>query len=469
MAELRQLQALLDGLAAPTELRGRVAAVRGDVVELRGLGGFAAVGRDGTVLTPDTAPVSGEVIGFADGASVMMLHGAALGIAPGTPVRLDAPPTLHPHPAWLGRVIDAQGRAMARGETAPLTAGARAYPLKASPLPAQERRRLGARLDTGVRLIDTALPLCRGQRVGIFAGSGVGKSTLLGMLARHSDVDVNVIGLIGERGREVNEFIEDTLGPDGLARSVVVVATSDQPPLLKRRAAYLTLALAEYFRDQGQHVLCLLDSVTRFAEAQREIGLAGGEPPTTKAFPPSTFTELAALMERAGPGRDDPSCGDITAIFTVLVQGGDMDEPVADAVRGILDGHVVLERAIAERGRYPAVNLLKSVSRSLPGAHSADEYALLRAAKRLLADYDKMATLIRLGAYQTGADPEVDRAIALHPALEDFFAQTIDEATPSAASFAGLAEIVGAEGFGGSAPAGGPAAPALPVPRKGSA
>jgi flagellum-specific ATP synthase len=323
-----------------------------------------------------------------------------------------------------------------------LPGGETAYSLKGRPPAAFARRRVGARIETGIRGIDTLLPLCRGQRLGIFAGSGVGKSSLLAMLARHVAVDVIVIGLIGERGKEVNEFLEDTLGPDGMARSVTVIATSDEPPLVKRQAARLTLTVAEFFRDQGRQVLCLFDSITRFADAQREIGLASGEPPTTRAYPPSTFGEMAALLERAGPGRRNDSQGDITAVFTVLVQGGDMDEPVADAVRAILDGHVVLDRSIAERGRFPAIDVLKSVSRALPACHSAAENALALATRKAIADYEAMATMIRIGAYRTGSDAETDRAIQLHPELESFLAQPIAERVSQTDSFAELGRIM---------------------------
>jgi flagellum-specific ATP synthase len=247
------------------------------------------------------------------------------------------------------------------------------------------------------------------------------------MIARYAHADVNVIGLIGERGREAREFIEDDLGAEGLARSVVVVATSDQPPALRRQAALTAMAIAEHFRDQGKDVLCLMDSITRLALAQREIGLAAGEPPTTKGYPPSVFAELPRLLERAGPGA---GAGSITGLFTVLVDGDDFNEPVADAVRGILDGHVVLDRAIAERGRYPAINILKSVSRALPRCNSDAENDVIRRARRLLAVYDDMAELIRLGAYQTGSDAEIDRAIRLMPALEAFLSQGKDEPGP---------------------------------------
>jgi flagellum-specific ATP synthase len=290
-----------------------------------------------------------------------------------------------------------------------------------------------------VRALNTFLTCCHGQRMGIFSGSGVGKSVLLSMLARNVEADVAVIGLIGERGREVQEFLQDDLGEAGLARSVVVVATSDEPPLMRRQAGYLTLAVSEYFRDRGQQVLLLMDSVTRFAVAQREIGLATGEPPTAKGYTPTVFAELPRLLERAGTG---PGEGTITAIVSVLVEGDDHNEPIADAVRAILDGHIVMERAIAERGRYPAINVLKSVSRSMPRSADPAYLDVLARARRLMATYADMEELIRLGAYRPGTSPEVDEAIGLNPALEAFLAQDKAESTGLADGYRRLEQIL---------------------------
>src|SRR3982750_2319781 len=322
------------------------------------------------------------------------------------------------------RVINARGEPI--DGKGPLPQGPSPMPYRNSPPPAHSRKRVGTPLDLGVRSLNTFLTCCRGQRLGIFAGSGVGKSVLLSMLARNVDADVSVIGLVGERGREVQEFLQDDLGDDGLARSVVVVATSDEPALMRRQAAYLTLAIAEYFRDQAQHVLLLMDSVTRFAVAQREIGLATGEPPTAKGYTPTVFAELPRLLERAGTG---PGEGTITGIFTVLVEGDDHKEPIADAVRAILDGHIVMERAIAERGRFPAINVLKSVSRSMPRSADPAYREVLARARKVMATYADMEELIRLGAYKAGTNPEVDEAVRLYPQLEAFLAQDKAEAT----------------------------------------
>ncbi len=275
--------------------------------------------------------------------------------------------------------------------------------------------------------------------MGIFSGSGIGKSVLLSMMAKYTNSDVNVIGLIGERGREVQEFIEDDLGPEGLARSVVVVSTSDESALLRRQGAHLTLTLAEYFRDRDKHVLCLIDSITRFAMAQRDIGLSGGEPPTSKGYTPTVFAELPKLLERAGPGTGE---GTITGLFTVLVEGDDHNEPVSDAVRGILDGHIVLERSIVERGRYPPVNVLRSISRSMPDCNSEEENRLIGRARGMISVYEDMAELIRIGAYRSGTDPSVDEAIEHRDAIEAFLGQDRHEGSDLAGGYGELLEII---------------------------
>jgi len=297
------------------------------------------------------------------------------------------------------------------------------------------------KLNLGIRSINIFLTCCRGQRMGIFSGSGVGKSIVMSMLARNSQADVNVIGLIGERSRELQEFIEDDLGEEGLKRSVIVVATSSEYALLRRQSAYLTMAIAEYFRDQGKDVLCLMDSITRFAMAQREIGLSAGEPPTSKGYTPTVFAELPKLLERAGQGKAGQ--GSITGLFTVLVEGDDTNEPISDAVRGILDGHITLDRAIAERGRFPAVNILKSVSRTLPDCNTEQENALVQVARGLLATYEDMAEMIRLGAYRKGSSAEVDQAIKYYQPIENLLRQRKDETTTLDQGYDDLAAVLG--------------------------
>jgi flagellum-specific ATP synthase len=343
----------------------------------------------------------------------------------------------------------------------PLPEGPFATPLKGTPPPAFSRRRVGAMLDTGVKTIDCFTPICRGQRMGIFAGSGVGKSTLLSMLARSSAADVNVIGLIGERGREVQEFLQRDLGEEGLKRSIVIVATSDESPLARRQAAYLTMAVAEDQRKRGRHVFCMMDSVTRFAHALREIGLAVGEPPSARGFPPSTFGELAHLLERSGPGLGDQ--GDITLAATVLVDGDDHDDPIADSVRGILDGHLVLSRTIATRGRFPAIDIPGSVSRLAPDCYDTPEDAAAAAeARRLISTYDEKRDVIAIGLYKQGSDAETDKAIARVPGIEKFCNQDRTETVPAKDAIACLGELAGMQ-KAPPAPAAQPVAETLPA------
>ena len=428
----------------PLTVSGRVAAVNGLLIEARGGLTRLAVGARAEIGRLGEKPLSAEVVGFRDTRALLMPFGPVEGVAPGAEIRIEPlGSAVRPTRAWLGRVVDAFGHPI--DGKGPLPTGAAAYPLRAAPPSAHARARVGERLDMGVRAINAFATCCRGQRLGVFAGSGVGKSVLLSMLAKNADCDAVVVGLIGERGREVREFIEETLGEEGLKRAIVVVATSDEPALKRRQAAYMTMAIAEYLRDQDMEVLCLMDSITRFAMAQREIGLAAGEPPTTKGYTPTVFTELPKLLERAGPGPirpDGTRAGPITGIFTVLVDGDDHNEPIADAVRGILDGHIVMERAIAERGRFPAINVLKSISRTMPGCHGPLEREIVKQARQTLSSYANMEELIRIGAYRAGADPQVDRAIALNPDLEAFLAQDKEEVTSLDAGFARLHGIL---------------------------
>src|SRR6202451_4549073 len=417
---------------------GRVVGVRGLMVEIAGPIHGMSVGARIVIETGGSRSIPSEVIGFTGNNAVVMPFAGLDGVRRGCRAVIgNSGNQVRPSPLWLGRVINAMGEPI--DGKGPLTQGASPVPFRNTPPPAHSRKRVGHPLDLGVRALNTFLTGCRGQRLGIFAGSGVGKSVLLSMLARNVDADITVIGLVGERGREVQEFLQDDLGEAGLARSVVVVATSDEPALMRRQAAYLTLAIAEYFRDEEKDVLCLMDSVTRFAMAQREIGLSAGEPPTAKGYTPTVFTELPKLLERAGPGT---GVGTITGIFTVLVDGDDHNEPIADAVRGILDGHIVMQRSIAERGRFPAINVLRSISRTMPGCHGPHEREIVKQARQTLSAYANMEELIRIGAYCAGADPPAARAIALNPALEAFLAHDKDEVTSLEAGFERLDAIL---------------------------
>ncbi len=434
MKALAEQIAELDGAL----IYGRVAAVKGLMIEVAGPVHAMPVGARLTIETGVNGGVPCEVVGFAGENAVVMPFAAIEGVRRGCRAIVSQSGALvRPSKDWLGRVLNAHGQPV--DGKGPIKPGHSPYPFRAAPPPAHARKRVGNALDLGVRALNTFATVCKGQRLGIFAGSGVGKSVLLSMLARYTACDVAVIGLVGERGREVQEFLQDDLGPQGLKRSVVVVATSDEPALMRRQAALLSMSIAEYFRDEGKDVLLLMDSVTRFAMAQREIGLAGGEPPTAKGYTPTVFSELPRLLERAGPGEDK---GTITGLFTVLVDGDDHNEPVADAVRGILDGHIVMERAIAERGRYPAINVLKSVSRTMPKSADPEFYPAIVKAKQLLATYGDMEELIRLGAYRQGSSAEVDEAIRLQPALEAFLSQGKEEKTNLGDGYRALAQIV---------------------------
>jgi flagellum-specific ATP synthase len=423
------------------EVFGRVKSVRGLLIEIVGPVRELRVGGRVEIEASDGAHLDAEIIGFRDGHALCLPFGELSGVRLGCKAvfrRHDG--AVYPSQAWLGRVVNANGDPI--DGKGPLARGARAFPLRQNPLLAHDRVRVGEPIDLGVRCLNTFTTMCEGQRMGIFAGSGVGKSVLMSMLARNTDVDVAVIGLIGERGREVHEFIQEYLGEEGLKRAVVIVATSDEAALMRRQAAYLSMTLSEYFRDSGQRVLCMMDSLTRFAMAQREIGLAIGEPPTAKGYPPTVFTELPRLLERAGPGT--ANSGSVTGLFTVLVEGDDHNEPIADAVRGILDGHIVMERGIAERGRYPAVNVLRSISRTMPGCVPEEVRPVLARARELMSIFSDMEELIRLGAYRKGSDPNVDRAIAIYPQLEGFLGQQREEVSTIAEGYGLLAQIVAA-------------------------
>lgn len=405
------------------KLTGRVTRVIGLTVEVQGIN--APIGEVCEIYVPgEPEPVQAEVVGFRDGITLLMPLGELRGIYQGCGVT----PTgksfnVRVGEQLLGRVLDGLGQPL--DNLGPLPGIGEYYPVDNHPPNPLIRKRITEVLSTGVRVIDAFLTCGRGQRIGIFSGSGVGKSTLLGMISRYSSADVNVIALIGERGREVLDFIETDLGPEGLARSVVVVATSEQPALVRLKGAFVACAIAEYFRDQGKDVLLMMDSVTRFAMAQREVGLAIGEPPATKGYTPSVFALLPRLLER--PGMSDT--GSITAFFTVLVDGDDLNEPIADAVRSILDGHIVLSRALAAANHYPAVDVLNSVSRLMPDIASEEHRAQAGKLRDLMATYQQAEDLINIGAYVAGSNPRIDKAIASHQAIVDFLRQGMHEHT----------------------------------------
>lgn len=395
---------------------GTVAAVQDGVLMLEGLSEQAGIGDHVTVQRNKTGPLQGEVI-CVDRRTVQMLPGApADGVVVGNPVILRKQPDFAPSASWIGRVIDPFGRPL---DGRPIVRGATAADLMSAAPPASERRLPGDRLDTGMSVLNTMLPIVKGQRIGLFAGSGVGKSRLLAHLAQHMQADIVVIALIGERGREVNEFVQTVLGPKGMERSVIVAATSDKSALERRRCAWAATCTAEFFRNQGLHVLFLVDSITRFAEAHREVAIATGEVPALRGYPASVMPMITSLCERAGPGTS--AQGDITAIFNVLVAGSDMEEPVADILRGVLDGHFVLSRDIAERGRYPAIDVLKSVSRSLPMAATEDENEMIRDVRKLVSAYERSEVMIKAGLYNAGTDPVLDQAVQVWPELDEFF------------------------------------------------
>ena len=455
-AYLRDCSQLLQ-IADPLQVAGRVTRVTGLVMEAVGL--KLPVGAACRVLLHGGAEVEAEVVGFRDERLYLMPQGDTDGVLPGARVMpLEVAEILpragslnHPRrrnsdrsrhlpvgDALLGRVLDAAGRPL---DTLGALRSSASASLNARAINPLARAPIEATLDVGVRAIDALLTVGRGQRMGLFAGSGVGKSVLLGMMARYTQADVIVVGLIGERGREVKEFIEQILGDEGRARSVVVAAPADAPPLMRLQGASYTTAIAEHFRDQGRHVLLIMDSLTRYAMAQREIALAIGEPPATKGYPPSVFAKLPALVERTGNGR--PGGGSITAFYTVLTEGDDQQDPIADAARAILDGHIVLDRRLAEAGHYPAIDIEQSISRVMHSITDPAHQQLARRLKQLVASYQRNRDLINVGAYKRGTDPQLDDAIALQPAISAFLQQGIHERGGAADSLARLAQLFG--------------------------
>ncbi|GJL95958.1 MAG: ATP synthase [Hyphococcus sp.] len=408
----------------PQNVWGRVSGINSGVIHVSGLQDHARIG-DRLTIKGDIAS-SGEVIAIKSGDIMAMPDASTVGMSPGDQVCLAREKNVRPSAAWIGGVLNSDGNYF---DGTPTPKGERAMSLLATTEAPTDRRSLGERLKTGLAPFDTFLPICKGQRIGLFAGSGVGKSSLLGDLAKGVKADVVIVALIGERSREVRDFVDETLGEEGRKRTIVFASTCDEPAPSKRRCALLAITAAEYFRDQGLHVLLLFDSLTRYADAHREIALTAGETPSLRAYPPSTFRAIASLAERTGPGVE--GAGDITAIFSILVAGSDMDEPVADMVRSILDGHVVLDREIAERGRFPAVNIRRSVSRSLPKAANKDENALLADGRKLIATYDEATAMIQTGLYAAGSDPAIDRAISVWPKLEEFVTEKSDSCEES--------------------------------------
>lgn len=407
--------------------------ITGSIVRTEGLtaaaAGFPApLGSLALIERQAGPPVEAEVIGFRNDVTLLFPLGDMIGVRQGNRVKLvRSTRSVRVGSQLLGRVIDARGR-VTDNKPAPVLADR--VPLDRKPPPATSRPRIDATFSTGVRAIDGLLTCGVGQRIGVFAGSGVGKSVTLGMMARYSSADVIVIGLIGERGREVNEFLERDLGPSGLARSVCVVATSDEPAIMRVQAASTATAVAEYFRDQGKNVLLMMDSLTRFALAQREIGLAAGEPPTTRGFPPSVFALLPRLVERAGR----TPTGSITAIYSVLVEGDDVNEPVSDTVRGLLDGHVILSRKLAAQSHYPAIEVLGSISRLFTEICSPQQRQAAATIRELLSAYREHEDLISIGAYRSGANPVVDTAIAMRGEIMQFLRQNIEDKTDVASA-----------------------------------
>ncbi len=422
----------------PCRTFGKVTKVVGLIAEGRGM--RAPLGSVCQLLPgPETGqePIAAEVVGFRDGATLFMPYADMRGVSSGTLIRNSPSPPLIPV-GWsmLGRAVDAFGEPLdGKGPIFPESFA----PLHNDPPNPLERPRINEPLDVGVRSINGLLTIGKGQRIGIMAGSGVGKSTLLGMMARYTKADVNVIALVGERGREVVEFMERELGEEGMSRSVVCVATSDKSPLIRMRAAYAATAMAEFFRDQGKDVLLMMDSVTRFCMAGREVGLATGEPPTRGGYTPSVFAHLPKLLERAGKSPK----GTITGVYTVLVDGDDLTEPIADATRSILDGHFVLTRELADQGHYPCLDVLKSISRLRSDVTPKDVVAAGRVVLRLLATYKRVEDMINIGAYAKGSNPDIDAAIIAYPAILAFLQQAIEDRQPLEDSFAQVAALAG--------------------------
>jgi flagellum-specific ATP synthase len=414
---------------------GKISQIIGLIIESNGPG--VSIGSICTIQSKNRPPVEAQVVGFRDNKTLLMPLGDIYGIAPGCTIEVtEEQPSFSVSSEMVGRVLDGNGKPIDGKGPIPLGTN---YPIMGTPLNPLCRERIKQPLDVGVRSINGLLTCAKGQRIGIMAGTGVGKSMLLGMIARNTEAAVNVIALIGERGREVKEFIEENLGVEGMKRSIVIAAASDQPPLVRLRGAFIATTIAEYFRDQGKDVLLMMDSITRFALAQREIGLSVGEPPTTKGYPPSTFSLIPKLLERAGTGEGN---GTITGIYTVLVEGDDINEPVSDSVRAVLDGHIILDRELAAHNHYPAINILSSVSRLMIDVISKDHYNFSMKLKDFLATYSEAKDLINIGAYAKGSNPKWDIAINKIERINAYLQQGIMETVSMEESMSTLKEIV---------------------------
>ena len=414
---------------------GKISRIIGLMVESDGPG--VAIGSICTIKSRIRPHILAQVVGFRNNQTLLMPLGDFDGVEPGCAIEAtEEQPSFSVSSEMIGRVLDGNGKPI--DGKGPIPLGTK-YPLMGTPLNPLSRQRSSNSLDVGVKSINGLLTCAKGQRIGIMAGTGVGKSVLLGMIARNTEAEINVIALIGERGREVKEFIEENLGPDGLKRSIVIAAASDQPPLVRLRGAFIATTIAEYFRDQGKDVLLMMDSITRFALAQREIGLSVGEPPTTKGYPPSTFSMLPKILERAGTSEGN---GTITGLYTVLVEGDDISEPVSDAVRAVLDGHIVLDRELAAHNHYPAIDVLASVSRLMIDVVPKEHYDLSMKLKDFLATYNEAKDLINIGAYAKGSNPKWDIAIEKIDRINEFLKQGIMETVSMGESLSMLKEIV---------------------------
>ena len=431
-----KLEPYFDALAACNcvGLEGKITRVVGLIAEGQGMG--MSVGSSCLVETDTGSTIRAEVVGFKEDSVVLMPYGDTRGIRPGSRISfLDRSPRVNVGDGFLGRVVDGMGMPLDGHGAVP---SSRQYPLYGSPINPMQRGPIRERMDVGIAAINAFVPLGRGQRVAIMSGSGIGKSILMSMMTRHTTADVTVIGLVGERGREVKEFVEESLGTDGMKKAVVVAATSDSPPLVRMRGAYLATTLAEYFRDQGKHVLLIIDSITRFAMSSRDVGLAAGEPPTSRGYTPSFFVKIPVLLERAG---NIQGKGSITGIYTVLVEGDDLNEPVGDTIRSIVDGHIVLSRKLANKGHYPAVDVLESISRVMRDVISPEHLALRDRAVDIISTYRDSEDMIVIGAYADGSDPKIDTAKNLMPKIERFLKQEISQTVSYETALARLSEI----------------------------